>query len=44
MKGPLSQEMLRKMNAYWRATNYLSVGELLYDNPLLETAINIRAL
>jgi len=32
----LSQDMLRKMNAYWRAANYLSVGQLyLHDNPLL---------
>src|SRR5438093_2902609 len=32
----LSQEELRKMNAYWRAANYLSVGQIyLYDNPLL---------
>src|SRR5690348_12048012 len=33
---PLSPEELRKMNAYWRAANYLSVGQIyLYDNPLL---------
>ena len=33
---PLSQDLLKKMNAYWRAANYLSVGQLyLYDNPLL---------
>ena len=33
---PLSAEDLRKMNAYWRAANYLSVGQIyLYDNPLL---------
>jgi len=32
----LNQEILRKVDAYWRATNYLSVGQLyLYDNPLL---------
>ena len=39
-KQPLSQEMLEKMNAYWRAANYLSAGQLyLLDNPLLkETA------
>jgi len=31
-----NQDMLRKIDAYWRATNYLSVGQLyLYDNPLL---------
>ena len=33
---PLSQDECRKMNAYWRAANYLSVGQIyLYDNPLL---------
>ncbi|MBZ5562295.1 MAG: phosphoketolase family protein [Acidobacteriia bacterium] len=33
---PLSSEELRKMDAYWRAANYLSVGQIyLYDNPLL---------
>src|SRR5512143_3873077 len=33
---PLSPELLRKMNAYWRAANYLSVGQIyLFDNPLL---------
>jgi xylulose-5-phosphate/fructose-6-phosphate phosphoketolase len=33
---PLSAELLRKMNAYWHAANYLSVGQIyLYDNPLL---------
>lgn len=33
----LSPELLRKMDAYWRAANYLSVGQIyLYDNPLLK--------
>jgi len=33
---PPSAELLRKMDAYWRAANYLSVGQIyLYDNPLL---------
>ena len=33
----ISPELLRKMDAYWRAANYLSVGQLyLYDNPLLK--------
>ena len=27
-KQPLSQEMLDKMDAYWRASNYLSAGQL----------------
>jgi len=32
----LTPEELRKMDAYWRAANYLSVGQIyLYDNPLL---------
>jgi xylulose-5-phosphate/fructose-6-phosphate phosphoketolase len=35
-KKPLSAEELRKMDAYWRAANYLSVGQIyLFDNPLL---------
>src|SRR3954471_14585586 len=35
-QGPLSAEELRKMDAYWRASNYLSVGQIyLLDNPLL---------
>ena len=35
-RGPLSSEELRKIDAYWRAANYLSVGQIyLYDNPLL---------
>ncbi len=35
--GPLSAEELRKLDAYWRASNYLSVGQIyLFDNPLLK--------
>ena len=35
--GPLSAELLGKMDAYWRASNYLSIGQIyLQDNPLLE--------
>jgi phosphoketolase len=26
--GTLSSELLRKMDAYWRAANYLSVGQI----------------
>src|SRR5438045_6820985 len=37
MSTPLSAEDLRKMDAYWRASNYLSVGQIyLLDNPLLK--------
>ncbi|HXT40775.1 MAG TPA: phosphoketolase family protein [Candidatus Angelobacter sp.] len=33
----LTPELLGKMDAYWRAANYLSVGQIyLYDNPLLK--------
>ncbi len=40
---PLSAEELRKMNAYWRAANYLSVGQIyLYDNPLLHEPLKIE--
>src|SRR5262245_9063644 len=35
--GPLSAEELRRVDAYWRASNYLSVGQIyLFDNPLLK--------
>src|SRR5580693_9464517 len=35
-KGPLSPELLHKMDAYWRASNYLSVGQIyLLANSLL---------
>src|SRR6202522_3624934 len=38
----LTAELLRKMNAYWRAANYLSVGQIyLYDNPLLREPLNL---
>src|SRR5436309_5620838 len=34
--GPLSPDELRRIHAYWRAANYLSVGQIyLLDNPLL---------
>ena len=34
---PLSPDLLHKMDAYWRAANYLSVGQIyLRDNPLLK--------
>ena len=35
--GPLDADLLRKIDAWWRAANYLSVGQTyLYDNPLLK--------
>ena len=40
---PLSTEELRKMNAYWRAANYLSVGQIyLYANPLLREPLKLE--
>src|SRR6202158_1468512 len=39
----LSPELLQKMNAYWRAANYLSVGQIyLYDNPLLKQPLTLE--
>jgi phosphoketolase len=41
-QGPLSTELLAKMNDYWRAANYLSVGQIyLKDNPLLERELTL---
>src|SRR5277367_4610993 len=44
---PLAAEELRKMNAYWRAANYLSVGQIyLCGNPMLREPLalhNIKA-
>jgi len=38
----LSPELLHKMNAYWRAANYLSVGQLyLCNNPLLREPLKL---
>ena len=38
--SPLTPELLHNINAYWRAANYLSVGQIyLYDNPLLKLAL-----
>jgi xylulose-5-phosphate/fructose-6-phosphate phosphoketolase len=40
VESPLSKEELQKIDAYWRAANYLSVGQIyLYDNPLLKKAL-----
>ena len=34
--GPLAADELERLNAWWRAANYLSVGQIyLLDNPLL---------
>ena len=49
MKTPtLNPDQLQKLDAYWRAANYLSVGQIyLYDNPLLKrplTAADIKLM
>ena len=41
MSGPLNDEQIKRMHAYWRAANYLSVGQIyLKDNPLLERPLS----
>ncbi|MFR7960718.1 MAG: hypothetical protein ACLU6P_10000 [Roseburia intestinalis] len=40
-KQPVTQEYLKKMDAYWRAANYLGAAQLyLLDNPLLRRAVD----
>ena len=39
----LNQIELREINAYWRAANYLSVGQIyLLDNPLLKEPLTLE--
>jgi xylulose-5-phosphate/fructose-6-phosphate phosphoketolase len=43
MQGPLNQQELASMDRYWRAANYLSVGQIyLQDNPLLQEPLRIN--
>jgi xylulose-5-phosphate/fructose-6-phosphate phosphoketolase len=38
----LTPELLHKIHAYWRAANYVSVGQIyLYDNPLLKRPLRL---
>src|SRR5512138_615049 len=40
-RKPLSADELARIDAYWRAANYLSVGQIyLYDNPLLKQPLS----
>src|SRR6201996_2621836 len=40
-EGPLAPEMLHKMDAYWRAANFLSVGQIyLRENPFLRAPLS----
>jgi xylulose-5-phosphate/fructose-6-phosphate phosphoketolase len=42
-EGPLSADELRATDAYWRAANYLSVGQIyLLDNPLLRQPLAVE--
>jgi len=42
-KQPLSADELQKINAYWRAANYLSVGQIyLLNNPLLKEPLKLE--
>lgn len=41
--SPLSQQELANIHAYWRAANYLSVGQIyLYANPLLREPLKLE--
>jgi len=41
-ENALSPELLHNMDAYWRAANYISVGQIyLYDNPLLKEPLTL---
>ncbi|HEX9095582.1 MAG TPA: phosphoketolase family protein [Candidatus Dormibacteraeota bacterium] len=40
---PLGEDELRRIDAYWRAANYLSVGQIyLLDNPLLTEPLRLE--
>ncbi len=42
-KTPLSKKQLKRIDLYWRAANYLSVGQIyLMDNPLLQEPLTIE--
>lgn len=42
-QAPLTADELRKINAYWRAANYLSVGQIyLYKNALLHEPLTLE--
>jgi len=42
-RPPLKADELRQLHAYWRAANYLAVGQIyLYDNPLLKEPLRLE--
>ena len=41
-KGPITEELLGRMDAWFRAANYLSAGQLyLLENPLLKKPLTL---
>ena len=43
--GPLTPDMLDKMNRYWRAANYLCIGQIyLFENPLLREPLKAEQI
>jgi xylulose-5-phosphate/fructose-6-phosphate phosphoketolase len=43
--GPLTSEMLDKMHRYWRAANYLCIGQIyLFENPLLSEPLKAEQI
>lgn len=43
MRKPLKRKEMEAIDAYWRAANYLSVGQIyLYDNPLLKEPLKLE--
>jgi xylulose-5-phosphate/fructose-6-phosphate phosphoketolase len=43
LAGPLTTKELELINAYWRAANYLSVGQIyLVDNPLIRSSLALE--
>ena len=43
MPETTTPELLARMDAYWRAANYLSVGQIyLLDNPLLKEPLQLK--
>ena len=43
MNTPIDRDLQAKIDAYWRAANYLSVGQIyLYDNPLLAEPLKLE--
>src|ERR1700723_2877768 len=44
-KGPLTPDMLNRMNCYWRAANYLCIGQIyLFENPLLREPLRAEQI